>query len=68
MFCTARGAWKYIPLETRWAHPPYGFLQPARSGGVFLPSAYIHIGGEECPTAEWTHSASAAWQRKAGVA
>ncbi|MGV9455048.1 beta-N-acetylhexosaminidase [Streptomyces sp. NPDC003635] len=24
-----------------------------------FPSPYIHIGGEECPTAEWTHSAAA---------
>ncbi|WP_053849050.1 beta-N-acetylhexosaminidase, partial [Streptomyces sp. NRRL B-24085] len=24
-----------------------------------FPSPYIHIGGEECPTAEWTHSATA---------
>ncbi|MFJ3667017.1 beta-N-acetylhexosaminidase [Streptomyces sp. NPDC090106] len=24
-----------------------------------FPSPYIHIGGEECPTAEWTRSASA---------
>ncbi|WP_329288548.1 beta-N-acetylhexosaminidase [Streptomyces pseudovenezuelae] len=24
-----------------------------------FPSPYIHIGGEECPTAEWTHSPAA---------
>ncbi|MFE7068669.1 beta-N-acetylhexosaminidase [Streptomyces sp. NPDC057620] len=24
-----------------------------------FPSPYIHLGGEECPTAEWTHSAAA---------
>ncbi|WP_217560858.1 beta-N-acetylhexosaminidase [Streptomyces sp. GbtcB6] len=24
-----------------------------------FPSPYIHIGGEECPTTEWTHSAAA---------
>lgn len=24
-----------------------------------FPSPYIHLGGEECPTAEWTHSATA---------
>ncbi|XUL92503.1 beta-N-acetylhexosaminidase [Streptomyces galilaeus] len=24
-----------------------------------FPSPYIHVGGEECPTAEWTHSAAA---------
>jgi hexosaminidase len=24
-----------------------------------FPSSYIHLGGEECPTTEWTHSAAA---------
>ncbi|MFE9680608.1 beta-N-acetylhexosaminidase [Streptomyces sp. NPDC006285] len=24
-----------------------------------FPSPYIHVGGEECPTTEWTHSAAA---------